>query len=68
MAPPKLSVAEYDKLSPEEQKAYDGKRAETEAAEQAGKWNSRTFGPLAMSDNVLPVALPYRWCSDFSAA
>jgi hypothetical protein len=36
MAPPKLSVAEYDKLSPEQKKAYDSERAETEAAEQAG--------------------------------
>lgn len=32
----KLSVAEYDKLSPEEQKAHDAAMAEQEAAEQAG--------------------------------
>lgn len=32
----KLSVAEYDKLSPEEQKAHDKAMADQEAAEQAG--------------------------------
>lgn len=32
----KLSQEELDKLSPEEQKAYDKARADQEAAEQAG--------------------------------
>lgn len=32
----KLSIADYDKLSPEEQKAHDKALADQEAAEQAG--------------------------------
>jgi hypothetical protein len=49
-----LSVADYDKLSPEEQKAHDQALADQEAAEQAGE------SGLQSSTNYL------KKCTEFS--
>ncbi|KAK9896102.1 CS-domain-containing protein [Cystobasidium minutum MCA 4210] len=52
----KLSVAEYDKLSPEEQKAHDKAMAEQEAAEQAAlpyRWK-QTLQDVTVSVPVPP--------------
>lgn len=59
----KLSVAEYDKLSPEEQKAHDKAMADQEAAEQAGVLNTTRFqGHWKLIDYLqIAIALPYRW-------
>lgn len=49
----KLSVEEYDKLSPEQQKAHDASEAEREQREQAGGSPTHSRSPVASADGAV---------------